>query len=216
MRWGNWAENGVVQYKLWSSEYCWHDKLAVLEGGEQGSKSLSSLPFEPISPSSLNVYLTFSPSSLLFPLFLPPPNFFWAIFPAFLFSYSPLVLGSLVPRAFLRRGEGGWNRFWYRLITWPFNAQKGWPFQYINNNNNNNNNDLLTDPLGASSLLNYINYNYKINQITLFANLLDTEFTEINYSKINKSFCTLLLKKFLRVLKRFCNLYSFQYFLVDY
>ena len=25
-----------------------------------------------------------------------------------------------------------------------------------NNNNNNNNNDLLTDPLGGSSLLNYI------------------------------------------------------------
>ena len=32
-----------------------------------------------------------------------------------------------------------------------------------NNNDNNNNNDLLTDPLGGSSLLNYINYNYKIN-----------------------------------------------------
>ena len=29
-----------------------------------------------------------------------------------------------------------------------------------------NNNGLLTDPLGGSSLLNYINYNnYKINQI---------------------------------------------------
>ena len=53
-----------------------------------------------------------------------------------------------------------------------------------NNNNNNNNNDndndndnddnnngLLTDPLGGSSLLNYINYNnYKINQIKLFTN----------------------------------------------
>ena len=35
-------------------------------------------------------------------------------------------------------------------------------------NNNNYNNDLLTDPLGGSSLLNYINYNYKINQIKLF------------------------------------------------
>ena len=41
----------------------------------------------------------------------------------------------------------------------------------------NNNNDLLTDPLGGSSLLNYlqiklhyINYNYKINQIKLFTN----------------------------------------------
>ena len=39
-----------------------------------------------------------------------------------------------------------------------------------NNNNNNNNNGLLTDPLGGSSLLNYIDYNYKINQIKLFTN----------------------------------------------
>ena len=39
-----------------------------------------------------------------------------------------------------------------------------------NNNYNNNNNGLLTDPLGGSSLLNYINYNYKINQIKLFTN----------------------------------------------
>ena len=37
-------------------------------------------------------------------------------------------------------------------------------------NNNNNNNDLLTDPLGGSSLLNYIDYNYKINRIKLFTN----------------------------------------------
>ena len=40
-----------------------------------------------------------------------------------------------------------------------------------NNDNDNNNNGLLTDPLGGSSLLNYINYNnYKINQILLFTN----------------------------------------------
>ena len=39
-----------------------------------------------------------------------------------------------------------------------------------NNDNDNNNNGLLTDPLGGSSLLNYINYNYKINQIKLFTN----------------------------------------------
>ena len=39
-----------------------------------------------------------------------------------------------------------------------------------NNNNNNNKNGLLTDPLGGSSLLNYINYNYKINQLKLFTN----------------------------------------------
>ena len=34
----------------------------------------------------------------------------------------------------------------------------------------NNNNGLLTDPLGGSSLLKYINYNKKINQIKLFTN----------------------------------------------
>ena len=40
-----------------------------------------------------------------------------------------------------------------------------------NNDNDNNNNGLLTDPLGGSSLLNYINYNnYKMNQIKLFTN----------------------------------------------
>ena len=48
----------------------------------------------------------------------------------------------------------------------------------------NNNNDLLTDPLGGSSLLNYINYNYKINQIKLFTNYtVEAELTESNYSK---------------------------------
>ena len=41
------------------------------------------------------------------------------------------------------------------------------------NNNNNNNNGLLTDPLGGSSLLKYINYNFKkrqINQIKMLLN----------------------------------------------
>ena len=32
---------------------------------------------------------SFSPSSLLFPLFLPPPNFFWAISPSSLLCSSP-------------------------------------------------------------------------------------------------------------------------------
>ena len=50
------------------------------EGEEQGSKSLFSLLSEPISPTSLNVYLTFSPSSLLFP----------PISPSSLFCSSPL------------------------------------------------------------------------------------------------------------------------------
>ena len=50
--------------------------------------------------------------------------------------------------------------------------------------NNNNNNDLLTDQLGGSSLLNYINYNYKINQIKLFTNYaVEAGLTESNYSK---------------------------------
>ena len=46
--------------------------------------------------------------------------------------------------------------------------------------------NLLTDPLGGSSLLNYlqiklnyINYNYKINYT------VETGFTESNYSKTN-------------------------------
>ena len=54
--------------------------------------------------------------------------------------------------------------------------------------NMNENNDLLTDPLGSSSLLNYlkikwnyINYNYKINQIKLFRNYtVETGLTEIH------------------------------------
>ena len=55
-----------------------------------------------------------------------------------------------------------------------------------NNNNNNNNNDLLTDPLGVSSLLNYIDYDYKINQIKLFTNYtVEAWLTESNYSKTN-------------------------------
>ena len=50
-----------------------------------------------------------------------------------------------------------------KVQNWPL-----WPLLEMklvnnNNNNNNNNNDLLTDPLGGSSLLNYIDYNYKIN-----------------------------------------------------
>ena len=55
-----------------------------------------------------------------------------------------------------------------------------------NNNSNNNNNDLLTDPLGVSSLLNYIDYDYKINQIKLFTNYtVEAWLTESNYSKTN-------------------------------
>ena len=53
-----------------------------------------------------------------------------------------------------------------------------------NNNNDNNDADLLTDPLDGSSLLNYINYNYKINQIKLFTNYaVEAGLTESNYSK---------------------------------
>ena len=74
-----------------------------------------------------------------------------------------------------------------------------------NNDNNNNNNDLLTDPLGGSSLLNYINYNYKINQIKLFTNCTVETITV----KLTNRFELCFLKNSLRVLKRFCNLYSF-------
>ena len=64
------------------------------KGEEQGSKSPFSLLSEPISPSSLNVNLTFSPSSLLFPLISP--------------SSSQLFLGhfSLLPILFLPPLEG--------------------------------------------------------------------------------------------------------------
>ena len=44
--------------------------------------SLPPTPPPPISPSSLKFYL-------LFPLFLPPPNFVWAISPSSLFCSSP-------------------------------------------------------------------------------------------------------------------------------
>ena len=55
-----------------------------------------------------------------------------------------------------------------------------------NNNNNNNSNNLLTDSLGGSFLLNYINYNYKINQIKLFTNYtVEAGLMESNYSKTN-------------------------------
>ena len=46
--------------------------------------------FEPISPSSLNGYVSFSPSSLLFPPIFPSSQLFWAISPSSLFSSSPL------------------------------------------------------------------------------------------------------------------------------
>ena len=76
--------------------------LSYWRGVEQGGGGISLLPtfwanspssllFEPISPSSLNVSFSFSPSSLLSPLFLPPPNFIWAISPSSLFC-SPLLL----------------------------------------------------------------------------------------------------------------------------
>ena len=53
-----------------------------------------------------------------------------------------------------------------------------------NNSNDNNDDDLLTDPLDGSSLLNYINYNYKVNQIKLFTNYaVEAGLTESNYSK---------------------------------
>ena len=65
----------------------------------------------------------------------------------------------------------------------PFLSWFGW---FANNNNNNDDDDLLTDQLGGSSLLNYINYNYKINQIKLFTNYtVEAGLTESSYSKTN-------------------------------
>ena len=56
--------------------------------------------------------------------------------------------------------------------------------KYNNNNNNNDDDDLLTDPLGGSALLNYVNYNYKINQTQLCINYaVQAGLTEYNYSK---------------------------------
>ena len=82
-------------------------------GEEQGSKSPFSLLSEPISlssllliPSSRSIQFNspcsqlfffsllptflFLPPPYLFPLFLSPPNFFWAISPSSLFCSSPL------------------------------------------------------------------------------------------------------------------------------
>ena len=55
--------NGILSLILWRGE-------------EQGNKSPFFLLSEPISPSSLNVYLTFSPSSLLSPPISPSSQLF--------------------------------------------------------------------------------------------------------------------------------------------
>ena len=71
-----------------------------------------------------------------------------------------------------------------KCIFSDFWEKTGASFKMTCNINNNNNNDLLTDPLGGSSLLNYINYNYKINQIKLFTNYtVEAGLTESNNSK---------------------------------
>ena len=62
-------------------------------GGEQGGKSPFSLLSEPISPSSLNGYVSFSPSSLLFPLISPSSQLFLGHF-------------SLLPILFLPPSSG--------------------------------------------------------------------------------------------------------------
>ena len=69
-----------------------------------------------------------------------------------------------------------------RQVTRFFNhLSSAWFYHSLDNDNDN---DLLTDPLGGSSLLNYINYNYKINQIKLFTNYaVEAGLTESNYSK---------------------------------
>jgi len=65
-----------------------------LRGEEQGSKSPFSLLSEPISPSSLNVYLTFSPSSLLFPPISPSSQLFLGHFSLLPILFLPPLLTS--------------------------------------------------------------------------------------------------------------------------
>ena len=68
--------------------------------------------------------------------------------------------------------------------------------------NNNNNNNLLTVPLGDSCPLNYINYNYKINQIKLFTiYTVDAGLTESNCIQLTDRF-VLFLKKLSESLKK--------------
>ena len=70
----------------------------------------------------------------------------------------------------------------FQTVPWSaVSSQKS--CQLFSNNNNNNNNAFLTDPLGGSSLLNYINYNYKINQIKLFTIM---QYTIKSRSRINR------------------------------
>ena len=81
----DWSSRGKLLVEAWLALTIVYElSKPIRRGEEQGSESPSSLLFEPISPSSLNVYLTFSPSSLLFPPcfsllptffgpFLPPP-----------------------------------------------------------------------------------------------------------------------------------------------
>ena len=68
---------------------------------------------------------------------------------------------------------------WKQLFTGGTRASKCYE-------GNNDDDDLLTDPLGGSSLLIYVNYNYKINRIKLFTNYtVETGLMEISYSKTN-------------------------------
>ena len=71
---------------------------AKQRGKEQGSKSLFSLLSEPTSPSSINAYLTFSPSSLLLPPISPSSQLFGAISPSSLFCSSPLSTANATLR----------------------------------------------------------------------------------------------------------------------
>ena len=83
------------------------NKIYNIKGGDRGVNLPSPhflsqfLPppyfFEPISPSSLNGYVSFSPSSLLFPPTSTSSQLFWAISPSSLFCSSPLH------KAFLRK-----------------------------------------------------------------------------------------------------------------
>ena len=100
---GSWGGEGEREIQIWN--------IPFLYGGDRGVNLPSPhflsqfLPppyfFEPISPSSLNGYVSFSPSSLLFPPISPSSQLFWAISPSSLFCSSPLlypwVFGSTTP-----------------------------------------------------------------------------------------------------------------------
>ena len=104
VKWISWKQSQVVRKPANSNPVLKGNQIIAVSskggGGNKGVKLPSPyflsqfLPppyfFEPISPSSLNGYVSFSPSSLLFPPISPSSQLFWAISPSSLFCSSPL------------------------------------------------------------------------------------------------------------------------------